>query len=58
LASSDPAGRREVLALLDDMEWEKRRAATRAEDRGGPSGGMDPDRLRALLGLAGSRSPA
>jgi len=52
-AVRDPAGRREVLALLDDMEWETRRAATRAEDRGGSSGGMDPDRLRALLGLAG-----
>ncbi|MFH1474460.1 MAG: SEC-C metal-binding domain-containing protein [Chloroflexota bacterium] len=52
-AVRDPAGRREVLALLDDMEWEKRRAATHAEDRGGSGGGMDPGRLRALLGLAG-----
>ncbi len=52
-AVRDPAGRREVLALLDDMEWEARRAATRAGGRGGSSGVMDPDRVRALLGLAG-----
>jgi len=48
-AVRDPAGRREVLALLDDMEWEARRA----EGRGGSAGTMDPDRLRALLGLTG-----
>jgi hypothetical protein len=52
-AVRDPAGRREVLALLDDMEWETRRAASHAKDRGGSGGGMDPGRLRELLGLAG-----
>ena len=43
----DPAGRREVLALLDDMAWQRRQNGERAGD----SGGMDPDRIRALLGL-------
>ena len=46
----DPAGRREVEALLDDMAWMKRRAG---EDGG--AGLMDADRIRELLGL--SRRP-
>lgn len=46
-ALRDPAGRREVLALLDDMAWRRRQN----RERTGDSGGMDPDRIRALLGL-------
>ena len=45
-AIGDPAGRREVEALLDDMAWMKRRAG---EDGG--AGLMDADRIRELLGL-------
>lgn len=43
----DPAGRREVLAILDDMAWQRRQNAGRVPD----TGGMDPDRIRVLLGL-------
>lgn len=46
-ALRDPAGRREVLAVLDDMAWQRRRDGKRA----GGGAGMDPDRIRALLGL-------
>lgn len=49
-AVRDPAGRREVLALLDDMAWQARRATSSAG--GDPVGTMDPGRLRALLDLA------
>lgn len=42
-ALADDAARPELEALLDDMTWEHRRA-------GGP-GMMDPDRVRALLGM-------
>jgi hypothetical protein len=45
----DLAGRREVLALLDDMEWSRRQAGDDARN-----GGMDPDRIRTLLGLPGT----
>ncbi len=50
-AMLDPAGRREVLALLDDMAWSRRQAAGTARNEG-----MDPDRIRALLGLPGTHS--
>lgn len=50
-AIGDPAGRREVEALLDDMAWMKRRAG---EDGG--AGLMDADRIRELLGLPPRRS--
>ena len=45
-AIRDPSGRREVEALLDDMDWMKRRAG---EDGG--AGLMDAGRIRELLGL-------
>lgn len=45
----DPAGRREVLALLDDMAWSRRQAGDHARNEG-----MDPDRIRTLLGLPGT----
>ena len=47
----DPAGRREVLALLDDMAWSRRQAGDHARNEG-----MDPDRIRTLLGLPGTRT--
>jgi hypothetical protein len=44
-ALADPSARPRLEALLDDMEWQRRRA--------GPGGAsMDPDRVRGLLGLA------
>ena len=42
-ALADDAARPELEAILDDMAWEQRRA-------GGPAL-MDPDRVRALLGM-------
>lgn len=47
----DPAGRREVLALLDDMAWSRRQAGGIGRNEG-----MDPDRIRTLLGLPGTRT--
>ncbi len=47
----DPVGRREVLALLDDMAWDRRRAGGLARNEG-----MDPDRIRTLLGLPGTQT--
>lgn len=44
-AVTDPKTRPKLDALLDDMEWELRRA--------GGTGLMDPARIRALLGLTG-----
>jgi len=46
-AMRDPAQREELEALLDDMTWQHRRGDTH--------GSMDPDRLRALLGLEQAR---
>ncbi len=43
------AGRREGLALLDDMAWSRRQAGGVAR-----GDGMDPDRIRMLLGLPGT----
>jgi hypothetical protein len=49
----DPAGRREVLALLDDMATESPAGGGIARNEG-----MDPDRIRTLLGLPGTQSLA
>jgi hypothetical protein len=46
-ALADDAVRPELEALLDDMTWEHRRA--------GRPGLMDPDRIRALLGMTAGR---
>ncbi|MFV2064934.1 MAG: SEC-C domain-containing protein, partial [Chloroflexota bacterium] len=45
-AMRDPVWRDELEAMLDDMTWQRRRS--------GAHGSMDPDRLRALLGLEGA----
>jgi hypothetical protein len=49
-AVADPASRPALLALLDDFDWVEAQAGP--QDRGR---GMDPARLRALLGLPGGR---
>lgn len=46
-AAADKAMRRELDALLKDMEWSDRRAGPRQANQGA----MDPARLRALLGM-------
>jgi hypothetical protein len=46
-AAADRDARRELDALLKDMEWSDRRAGPRRANQGG----MNPARLRALLGL-------
>ncbi len=43
-AAADRAARPELVALLDDMAWQQRRA-------GGGIGLMDPSRVRSLLGI-------
>jgi len=45
-AVHDPAWRGELEAMLDDMTWQRRRSGVHES--------MDPDRLRALLGLEGA----
>jgi hypothetical protein len=46
-AAADKAGRRELDALLKDLEWSDRKAGPRHANQGT----MDPARLRAMLGL-------